>query len=115
MEKVVWTGFVYPGKMGEYRCRHDRIWPEMQKALRDAGIRNYTIWSSGERLIGYYECESREETEKRKSADPVFGKWKDSMKNIMCLETEQEGLPFEKIFSLEETETKEEPAVEQEK
>lgn len=108
MEKVVWTGTVYPGKMEVYQKRHDQIWPEMRQALCKAGVQNYTIWSDGKRLIGYYECEDREQTEARKSADPVFQKWKESMEGVMRLETGQGGLPFQMIFSLEEFQIEEE-------
>ncbi len=107
MEKVVWTGFVYPGKIEEYRKRHDEIWPEMRKALYRAGVRNYSIFSNGERLIGYYECDSKEFTEARKRAEPIMKKWQDFMRDIMELETNQGEPPFEKVFSLEEAKTEE--------
>ncbi|MFQ5697993.1 MAG: L-rhamnose mutarotase [Myxococcota bacterium] len=39
----------------EYRRYHARIWPEIESAIRDAGIRNYSIFLLGDRLFAYYE------------------------------------------------------------
>ncbi|MCU0777282.1 MAG: sulfatase-like hydrolase/transferase [Akkermansiaceae bacterium] len=33
-----------PGMAAEYRKRHDEIWPELSKAIRDAGISDFTIY-----------------------------------------------------------------------
>jgi arylsulfatase len=33
-----------PGMAEEYRKRHDEIWPELSKAIREAGISDYTIY-----------------------------------------------------------------------
>jgi len=32
------------GCAAEYKKRHDEIWPELEKLLRDAGISDYSIW-----------------------------------------------------------------------
>ena len=57
MERYAWKAAVLPGKMAEYRRRHDEIWPEMLEMFRRAGIRNYSIWQTGDTLFGYYECD----------------------------------------------------------
>ena len=44
-----------PGRLEEYRRYHARIWPEIETALRDAGIRNYSIFHHGGQLFGYFE------------------------------------------------------------
>jgi len=33
-----------PGMADEYKKRHDEIWPELSKAIRDAGISDFTIY-----------------------------------------------------------------------
>jgi arylsulfatase len=33
-----------PGMAAEYKKRHDEIWPDLSKAIRDAGISDFTIW-----------------------------------------------------------------------
>ena len=57
MERYAWKAAVLPGRMAEYRRRHDEIWPEMLEMFRRAGIRNYSIWQTGDTLFGYYECD----------------------------------------------------------
>ena len=57
MERFAWKGRIKPGMQEEYKRRHDEIWPEMLELLKSAGIRNYTIWSDGRDVFGYYECE----------------------------------------------------------
>ncbi len=39
----------------EYRRHHAKIWPEIAHAIRTAGIRNYSIFLLGDRLLAYYE------------------------------------------------------------
>ena len=86
MERFVWKARVLPGKLDEYIRRHDEIWPEMTKVLNDAGIRNYTIWTTGEELFGYYECDSVEHAAKVQATSPVVDKWNAYMKEVMVME-----------------------------
>ena len=44
-----------PECLAEYQRRHERIWPEIQHALSEAGLRNYSIFYAGGQLFGYYE------------------------------------------------------------
>ena len=52
MEKYAWKGMIKEGMIDEYVRRHNEIWPEMVKVLKDAGIKNYTIWNTGCELFG---------------------------------------------------------------
>src|SRR4029077_16325699 len=48
---------VRPDKVDDYVVAHRSVWPEMIAALRAAGIRNYTIFRSGNRMFGYFEAD----------------------------------------------------------
>ncbi len=39
-----------PGFEAEYQKRHDEIWPELSKALADAGVSDYSIFLDEETL-----------------------------------------------------------------
>ncbi len=91
MERYMWRGKVVAGMLAEYKKRHNEIWPEMTAALNETGVRNYTIWSSGEELFGYYECDSVEKTKKLQSENLVFLRWNDYMKDILILEYDRDG------------------------
>jgi L-rhamnose mutarotase len=102
MERYAWKATVLPGKLEEYAYRHNHIWPEMKQVLKEAGIRNYTIWHVGNELFGYYECDSIETAARVQAHSPVVDKWNEYMKDVMLMEmdpvTGAQPL-MEKIFS----------------
>ena len=86
MERLAWSGRILPGMKNEYIRRHDEIWPEMTELLKSAGIKNYTIFCSGDKLFGYYECEKGiEYAEKTQSGSPVVDRWNEYMKDVLEL------------------------------
>jgi L-rhamnose mutarotase len=44
-----------PERLAEYRRYHAAIWPEIAEAIREAGIRNYSIFQRDGRLFAYFE------------------------------------------------------------
>ena len=44
MEEIAFTMQLKPGNEAEYQRRHDEIWPELSRALTDAGISDYSIY-----------------------------------------------------------------------
>jgi L-rhamnose mutarotase len=42
-------------KLEEYERYHEQIWPEIEHAIREAGIRNYSIFHLDGVLFAYYE------------------------------------------------------------
>ena len=87
MERYAWKAGLLPGKREEYIKRHDEIWPEMTELLRGAGIRNYSIWLTGDELFGYYECEFGAEFAARaQGGSPVVDRWNEFMKDIMVMD-----------------------------
>lgn len=101
MNRFAWKGYVMPGKLAEYKRRHDEIWPEMTQVLNDAGIRNYTIWNIRNELFGYYECDDIEYALRVQAESPVVARWDESMKGIMYMDadpaTGKQNLP-EQVF-----------------
>ena len=87
MERYAWKATVRDGMLEEYRRRHAAIWPEMVEVLKAAGIRNYTIWNSGNELFGYYECEKGVDFAASVQAkSPVVARWNDYMRDILEME-----------------------------
>ena len=86
MERYAWSARVHDGMIDEYIRRHDEIWPEMKAVLREAGIKNYTIWLQGNELFGYYECElGIEHAARVQGESPVVDKWNEYMKDVMTM------------------------------
>ena len=87
MERYAWKETVKEGMLEEYVRRHNEIWPELTEVLRQAGIRNYTIWNCGSELFGYYECEKGADYAAAVQAgSPVVDRWNDYMKDVMVME-----------------------------
>ena len=87
MEKYAWHAVVKEGCMEEYIRRHDALWPEMEAALKDAGICNYTIWNVGNELFGYYECKNGVEfAANTQNNSPVVARWYAYMADILIME-----------------------------
>ena len=86
-ERYGWKAKVLPGMHAEYKRRHDELWPEMAEVLRRAGIRNYSIWLTGNELFGYYECElGAEHAARVQRESPVVARWDAYMKDVMVME-----------------------------
>ena len=105
MAKYAWKGLVKPDKLDEYIRRHDEIWDEMKAVLKEAGIRNYSIWNVGNEMFGYYECEKGVEYAAKVQAEsPVVDKWNEYMKDILIMEMDPEtgAQPLlKKVFTLD--------------
>jgi L-rhamnose mutarotase len=105
MEKYAWLAKIKDGMKDEYVRRHDEIWPELVKVLKDAGIYNYTIWTDGVNLFGYYECEKGIDfAAKAQANSPVVDKWNEYMKDVMemPLDPETGAQPrLTKVFTLD--------------
>lgn len=87
MERYAWKATVKKGKREEYVKRHNEIWPELVKVLKEAGIYNYTIWNVQNELFGYYECEKGcDYAAKVQAQSPVVDKWNAFMKDVMVME-----------------------------
>jgi len=102
MEKLVWKGRIKPGMRDEYIRRHNEIWPEMEQALRDSGICNYSIWNCGDELIGYYECPSVEFARRFKENSETMQRWSASMQHVMEMVKDGHGenLVYQKVYEL---------------
>ncbi len=73
-----------PGFEAEYQKRHDEIWPELSKALTDAGVYDYSIFLDEETLTLFAVQKLAEgHTADLLPSNPIVRKWWDSMADIM--------------------------------
>ncbi|MGG3854656.1 L-rhamnose mutarotase [Caldifermentibacillus hisashii] len=75
---------VYPDQHEEYEKRHNDIWPEMVKELKNHGAHNYSIFLDKEtnQLFGYIEIED-EEKWKQMALTKINQKWWAFMEPVM--------------------------------
>ena len=69
-------------KIEEYRKAHEKIWPEMLKALSDSGFKNYSIFTRNDgTLFSYFEHKNLSEGMKMLFEKEVNTKWQKYMDN----------------------------------
>jgi L-rhamnose mutarotase len=76
----------------------------MVETLKEAGIRNYTIWNVGTELFGYYECEKGYDFARDAQAtSPVVARWDVYMADILTFDTDDNGnqLDYRCVFVLD--------------
>jgi L-rhamnose mutarotase len=93
---------VRPDRVEEYVKAHRAVWPEMLDALRNAGIRNYTIFRSGNRMFGYFECDDLGVAGRFMAAQDVNTRWQDQMAELLEERVPDGGPPpLEEVFRLD--------------
>ena len=93
---------VKPDRIDDYVEAHRAVWPEMLEALRDAGIRNYSIFRDGIRVFGYFESDDLQRAAAYLAAQQVCSRWQDAMADLLEERVPDEGPPaLEQIFRLD--------------
>ena len=95
---------LFPGFREEYRKRHNEIWPELAKLLKDAGVGNYSIWLDAEtNTLFAYQEQSGESSSQDLGTTEIVKKWWKYMADIM--ETNPDNSPIsialEEVFYME--------------
>jgi L-rhamnose mutarotase len=107
MTRYCFTLHVRPDRLAEYRERHAAVWPDMLRALRDAGWRNYSIFERPDGLlIGYVEAHDLAAAQQAMAATEVNARWQAEMSQYF---TGLDGRPpdegfllLEEIFNLDD-------------
>jgi L-rhamnose mutarotase len=99
------TGFVLcvkPDRVDEYVHAHAHVWEEMREALTAAGIRNYTIFRSGNEMFGYFEADDMAAVKAYLAGQEVSARWQDAMADLLEERVPDAGPPpLEEIFRLD--------------
>jgi L-rhamnose mutarotase len=93
---------VKPNKIDEYVEAHAHVWPEMLQALREAGIRNYSIFRAGTDIFGYFESDDLDRAAAYMEAQDVNARWQDTMAELLEQRVPDAGpQALEEIFRLD--------------
>jgi L-rhamnose mutarotase len=98
---------VRPELLDEYRERHRAVWPDMLRALRDTGWRNYSIFARPDGLlVGYVEADDLDAAQQAMARTEVNARWQAEMsKYFVGLDgrgPDESFLLLEEIFHLED-------------
>jgi L-rhamnose mutarotase len=103
MHRVAFKMTLYKGFAGEYKNRHERLWPDLERALKEAGISDYSIFLDEETntLFGVLKA-SDQHLLVQLPDNPVMQQWWQYMSDIM--ETNDDNSPvtvtLEEVFHM---------------
>lgn len=102
-EKHAFAMRLHPGRADDYRRRHDALWPELARLLREAGVADYSIHLDlASHTLFAVLWRRRDHAMASLPDHPVMRRWWAHMADLM--ETEPSGapavLPLEPLFHL---------------
>ena len=78
---------IRPELKEEYKKDHDEIWPEMEKAIRESGITNYSIFFRKDgMLFAYLEADNPSSSFEYIGAQEVNERWQRAMEKYFVKE-----------------------------
>ncbi|HUR12843.1 MAG TPA: L-rhamnose mutarotase [Flavitalea sp.] len=93
MQRIAFKMELFPGKLAEYKQRHDSIWPELSGLLKKAGISDYSIFVDESTNALFATMKIKDESALKNLAnEPVMKKWWAYMKDLM--ETNKDDSPL---------------------
>ncbi len=101
MHRVAFKMHLFPGFEEEYTKRHNEIWPEMQKLLKQCGISEYSIFldTTTSTLFGFLKSEDPKLLEELPQHE-VIKRWWMYMRDIMetNLDNSPVSIPLKEVF-----------------
>jgi L-rhamnose mutarotase len=93
MQRLCFSFQIHPDKAGEYRRRHDEIWPELVADLKAAGLCNYSLFRLGEdRIVGYVEGDPDPRAcLARMAGSEASARWNAWFEDVIVSLTDEEG------------------------
>ena len=92
MSRVCFTLQVRPDRLDEYRERHAAVWPEMLRALRDTGWRDYQLFLREDGLlVGTVDVDDLAAAQSAMDATDVSARWEAEMAPFFVIPGDQPG------------------------
>ena len=104
MKRVAFKLFLNEGQKLEYQRRHEKIWPELKKVMKDAGISDYSIFLDGDsNTLFAVQTVSGDGGSQELGQLEVVRKWWEYMADIMRVNPDNSPVtePLEELFYLE--------------
>ena len=103
MKRVAFRMKLKPGSEAEYHSRHAALWPELARALWDAGISDYSIFLDDEtRTLFAVQKRTDDSTADQLPDHPIVKKWWASMAPLMEVNADNSPVtkPLREVFHL---------------
>jgi L-rhamnose mutarotase len=103
MVRVAFKMKLFKGKEDEYKKRHDEIWNELKELLKQAGIKDYSIFLDEKTndLFAYFTIDDATNLDELPN-EPIMKKWWSYMKDIMQTNEDDSPvtIPLKEVFYL---------------
>jgi L-rhamnose mutarotase len=103
MHRVGFKMKLFNGCEGEYKKRHDAIWPELKTLLKETGVEDYSIFLDKETniLFGVLKIKNPLKLDELPT-HPVMKKWWAYMKDVMESNPDMSpvSIPLKEVFYL---------------
>jgi L-rhamnose mutarotase len=106
LQRVCFLLNVRPEKLEEYKARHREVWPEMIRALRDSGWKNYSLFLRPDGLlVGYLETPNFEQALAEMKRRDVNARWQREMAPFFMGTNgggpDESMVPIEEVFHID--------------
>ena len=104
MRQFAFTMKLKPGNVAEYKRRHEKIWPELARLLREAGIADYAIFLDEKTLTLFAVQEQADgNTIAELPLHPIVKRWWDYMAPLMEVNPDNSPVcgELQRVFHLE--------------
>ena len=104
MQRSAFKMKLKPGCEAEYQKRHNEIWPELVKMLKDSGVYDYSIfWDKETNLLFAVQEQGGESGSQDLGTNPIVKKWWDYMADIMDVNPDNSpvSIPLKEVFYME--------------
>jgi L-rhamnose mutarotase len=104
MQTVAFKMKLNPGLAAEYKKRHDEIWPELKKLLKDNGISDYSIFLDEETNILFaVQKQDGKGSSQDLGTTEIVKKWWAYMAEVMETNPDNSpvSVPLQQVFHME--------------
>ena len=103
MHRVAFKMKLFPGKEEEYKRRHDKLWPDLEQLLKQAGVSEYSIFLDAESnsLFGVLKAQDPKNLDNLPQQE-VMQRWWKYMADIMESNPDNSpvSIPLKEVFYL---------------
>mgnify|MGYP001290936252 FL=1 len=102
LNQLAFKMYLKPNSVEEYKKRHERIWPELKKLLKETGVKTYHIYHDIETNCLFAFQETNGSDSQSLGENPIVQKWWEFMSDLMKTHPDNspKQLNLEKVFSL---------------
>lgn len=103
-QRIAFKMKIKRGAIEEYKKRHDELWPELHKLLKDAGISEYSIFFDEETQILFaFQKQAGEQGSQDLGKTEIVRRWWKYMSDIMETNADNSPVstPLEEVFFME--------------